>query len=114
MVPLGAGLAALAAPWSIRAWGWPLSHNDFLTLMALAFVCFLTGVGFFFLGRKWMAAVAFPIAFLIFMVPLPDRAVESHCMLPRRHSRLWRYVIWKSVTQIEVSETSGSGLDGPT
>ena len=76
MVPLGAGLAALAAPWSVRAWGWPLSHNDFLTLMALAFVCFLTGVGFFFLGRKWMAAVAFPIAFLIFMVPLPDRAVE--------------------------------------
>jgi hypothetical protein len=45
---------------------------------------------------------------------LPDRAVESHCMLPRRHSRLWRYVIWKSITQIEVSETSGSGLDGPT
>jgi exosortase C (VPDSG-CTERM-specific) len=76
MVPLGAGLAALAAPWSIRAWGWPLSHNDFLTLMALAFVCFLTGSGFFFLGRKWMAAAAFPIAFLIFMVPLPDRAVD--------------------------------------
>ena len=22
MVPLGAGLAALAAPWSVRVWGW--------------------------------------------------------------------------------------------
>ena len=76
MVPLVAGLAALAAPWSMHAWGWSLSHNDFLTLMALAFVCFLAAAGFFFLGRKWMAAAAFPVAFLIFMVPLPDGAVD--------------------------------------
>jgi exosortase C (VPDSG-CTERM-specific) len=76
MVPLGAGLAALVAPWCLRVWGWPVSRSDSLTFMALAFVCFLTGVGFFFLGRKWMAAAAFPIAFLIFIVPLPNRAVD--------------------------------------
>jgi exosortase len=76
MVPLVAGLAVLAVPWSVRVWGWALSYNDFLALMALAFVCFLAAVGFFFLGRKWMAVAAFPIAFLIFMVPLPDGAVE--------------------------------------
>src|SRR6202011_200464 len=32
--------------------------------------------GFFFLGRKWMAAAAFPFAFLIFMVPMPDRVAD--------------------------------------
>jgi Transmembrane exosortase (Exosortase_EpsH) len=57
MIPLLAGLAALAALWGVRAWGWSLSQNDFLTLMALAFVCFLAAVGFLFLGRKWMAVL---------------------------------------------------------
>jgi hypothetical protein len=56
--------------------GLAVSHNDFLTLITLAFLCFLVAGGFFFLGRKWMAAAAFPIAFLIFMMLLPDRAVE--------------------------------------
>ena len=75
-VPLVAGLAALGVAWDLPASGWPLSHNDFLALMALSFVCLLAVGGFLFLGRKWMAAAAFPVAFLIFMVPLPDRAAE--------------------------------------
>jgi hypothetical protein len=29
IISLVAGLAALAAPWSVGEWGWPLSHNDF-------------------------------------------------------------------------------------
>jgi exosortase C (VPDSG-CTERM-specific) len=52
-----------------------LSVNDGLALMALAFVAFVAAGGFLFLGSKWMAAAAFPFAFLIFMVPLPDAAV---------------------------------------
>ena len=44
--------------------------------MALAFVSFVAAGGFLFLGSKWMAAAAFPVAFLIFMVPLPDAAVD--------------------------------------
>ena len=76
MVPLAAGLAALGASWSIQVYGWHLSHNDSLTFIVFAFVCLLAAGGFFFLGRKWMAAAAFPIAFLIFMVPLPDLAVN--------------------------------------
>jgi exosortase C (VPDSG-CTERM-specific) len=43
--------------------------------MALAYVSFLSAGGFLFLGSKWMGAAAFPISFLIFMVPLPDAAV---------------------------------------
>jgi exosortase C (VPDSG-CTERM-specific) len=69
-------LGALAVPWSAQAWGWAFNENDLLTFRVLAFVCFLAASGFFFLGRKWMTAVAFPIAFLFFLVPLPDRAVD--------------------------------------
>ena len=53
----------------------PWSQNDRLSLMALSFVCLLAAGGFLFLGRNWMAAAAFPFAFLIFMVPLPESIV---------------------------------------
>jgi exosortase C (VPDSG-CTERM-specific) len=68
------GLAALlAAVGPLRA---DPSQNDSLSLTALSFVCLLAAEGFLFLGRKWMAATAFPFAFLIFMVPLPGGMVE--------------------------------------
>jgi exosortase len=44
--------------------------------MALAFASFVAAGGFLFLGSKWMAAAAFPVAFLIFMVPMPDAGVD--------------------------------------
>ena len=67
------GAAALAAA---LAWRTSLSLNDGLALMALAFLSFAVAAGFLFLGSRWMAATAFPVAFLIFMVPLPDAAVN--------------------------------------
>src|ERR1700720_3749861 len=76
MIPLVAGVIALAAAWTPGLFGGPLSQNDYLALMALSFVCFVGAGGFFFLGRKWMAAAAFPFAFLIFMVPMPDRVAD--------------------------------------
>ena len=69
----GIGIASLAAG---IGWRGSLSINDGLALMALAFVSFVAAGGFLFLGSKWMAAAAFPVAFLIFMVPLPDAAVN--------------------------------------
>ena len=75
-VPLLAGVAALALGWGSGAMDWHLSENDSLALMALSFVCLLVAGGFVFLGKKWMSAVAFPVAFLIFMVPLPDGVVD--------------------------------------
>jgi exosortase C (VPDSG-CTERM-specific) len=68
----GMGIAALGAK---VAWRGSLSVNDELAVMALAYVIFLVAGGFLFLGSKWMSAAAFPMAFLIFMVPLPDAAV---------------------------------------
>jgi len=67
------GIAALAAG---IEWRGSLSINDELALMALAYVSFLAAGGFLFFGSKWMGAAAFPIAFLIFMIPLPDAAVD--------------------------------------
>jgi exosortase C (VPDSG-CTERM-specific) len=76
LIPLIAGAISLAAAWTPGVFGRPLSQNDYLALMALSFVCFAAAGGFFFLGRKWMAAAAFPFAFLIFMVPMPDRVAD--------------------------------------
>jgi exosortase len=66
------GLAALAG-WTV--WHVSLSANDHLTLLVLAYVLFIAAGGFLFLGSAWMRAAAFPMAFLLFMVPLPDAAV---------------------------------------
>jgi exosortase C (VPDSG-CTERM-specific) len=71
-----AGLAVLAIAYPSKAI-WSLSENDYLALMILSFLCLLMAGGFFFLGRNWMAAAAFPVAFLCFMIPLPDRMVEA-------------------------------------
>lgn len=53
-----------------------LSRNDWLAVMVLSFLCFLAAGAFYLLGRKWLAEVAFPVAFLLFMVPLPDAVVD--------------------------------------
>src|ERR1700682_4339042 len=74
LIPLMAGAISLAAAWTPGVSG--RSQNDYLALIALSFVCFVAAGGFFFLGRKWMAAAAFPFAFLIFMVPMPDLVAD--------------------------------------
>jgi exosortase C (VPDSG-CTERM-specific) len=69
----GIGVATLAAG---IAWRDSLSVNDGLALMALAYLSIVAAGGFLFLGSKLMAAATFPVAFLIFMVPLPDAVVN--------------------------------------
>ena len=62
---------------------WPnfLEHvaadNYHLTLLALSFLCCLAAGGFFFLGRHWMRAATFPLAYLIFLVPMPDAMADA-------------------------------------
>jgi len=73
-VLLGAiGTAALVLA---IAWHKSLNANDGLTLMVFAYVNALAAGGFLFFGSRWMRAAAFPISFLIFMVPLPDAMVS--------------------------------------
>ena len=70
-----AGILLLAATRIQAASAHALSQNDSLALTTLSFLLLLTAIGFFFLGTQWMSAAAFPIGFLIFLVPLPDCAV---------------------------------------
>jgi exosortase C (VPDSG-CTERM-specific) len=67
------GAAALAAGVTLRA---TVSTNDYLSLMTLAYLCFIVSGGLLFLGAKAMAAAVLPMAFLAFMIPLPDAAAS--------------------------------------
>lgn len=49
-----------------------MSENDRLAVQTLACLLFIVAVLFFFLGRAWLRAALFPVAFLIFMIPMPD------------------------------------------
>lgn len=68
------GAAALAFTWRMQS---ELSPGDFLSGIAFSFVTFLISGAFCSLGRVWMASICFPIAFLYFLVPLPDAAVHG-------------------------------------
>ena len=70
------GLLSAASTWSLNPTKGTLSQNDYLALMTFSFLCLLAAGGFFFLGQKWMAAAAFPIVFLIFMIPMPDAMAD--------------------------------------
>jgi exosortase C (VPDSG-CTERM-specific) len=54
-----------------------LGQNDYMTLVALSFVCFVIAGTFLFLGSKWARSAIFPLFFLAFMIPLPEAAVDS-------------------------------------
>jgi exosortase C (VPDSG-CTERM-specific) len=53
------------------------ADNGHLVLLILSFLCFLAAGGFFFFGRGWMRAAAFPLAYLIFIVPMPDAMADA-------------------------------------
>ena len=65
-------IAALVAGIRLQA---TLSLNDHLALMTVSYLAAVATGGFLLLGMRWMTAAAFPMAFLLFMVPLPDAAV---------------------------------------
>ncbi len=71
------GAAALTAASILSPAQLTLSHNDFLALMTFSFICWVAAGAFVFLGRRWIAAAAFPMLFLLFMVPLPDAAIDA-------------------------------------
>jgi exosortase C (VPDSG-CTERM-specific) len=54
-----------------------LGQNDYMTLIALSFFCFVIAGVFLFLGTKWAHSAMFPLFFLAFMIPLPEAAVDT-------------------------------------
>jgi exosortase C (VPDSG-CTERM-specific) len=81
-LPLGIGLLAcgvglfLFGHWLGFAGRTP-ADNYYFVLLALSFLCCLAAGGFFFFGRDWMGAAAFPVTYLIFMVPMPDAMADA-------------------------------------
>lgn len=78
-LPLAAGVAAwlLATGSGLAAVGLPrLSPDAVLAMQVLSFLCFLVAGGFLFLGRRWMSSSLFPVAFLGWMIPLPERVLS--------------------------------------
>lgn len=49
--------------------------DKYLAVMALSLILMSWAFGFLGLGWKWMVSAAFPMCFLLFMVPLPEAAV---------------------------------------
>src|SRR6266550_5486091 len=77
IVSLTGGLAILAITWWLDFAGRAPTDTDYLALLALSFLCFLAAGGFFFFGRGWMRSAAFPLAYLIFIVPMPDAMADA-------------------------------------
>ncbi|MBI2399592.1 MAG: exosortase/archaeosortase family protein [Deltaproteobacteria bacterium] len=54
-----------------------LSENDFLSAMVLSWAVFVCGGFWAVYGTKAVHAAMFPVAFLLFMIPLPETALDS-------------------------------------
>jgi exosortase C (VPDSG-CTERM-specific) len=81
-IPLGSVLLSsglgisLLIHW-LNSTGQAPADNSYFVLVALSLLCCLWAGGFFFCGRDWMRAAAFPLAYLIFMVPMPDAMADA-------------------------------------
>ncbi len=66
-VGLSAGLLILLYRWSTKP-----ESGDALAFSSLALVFFVLGTCAFFIGRRTLRAIAFPLGFLVFMAPFPS------------------------------------------
>jgi exosortase C (VPDSG-CTERM-specific) len=77
-IPLGLGTAVISSYGFVTLRGYELAPADYLSLTALSFVLLLiAGIAWIF-GPARTRAIAFPLAFLLFMVPFP--AFLSHAI----------------------------------
>jgi exosortase C (VPDSG-CTERM-specific) len=77
IISLTGGLFVLVLTYSLHLAGRAPSIGDRLTLLTISLLCCLAAGGFFFFGRTWMRAAAFPLAYLAFMIPMPDTMAEA-------------------------------------
>jgi exosortase C (VPDSG-CTERM-specific) len=73
----GAGCALLVGLGATRLSGAKLDEVDSLALTTLAFLVFFAGICAWLLGRQILRLIGFPLAFLLFMVPMPTFLVTT-------------------------------------
>lgn len=79
-IPLVLGVAAISASWIIKPSLSDLASTDYLSLTTLSFVLFVLAGAAWILGPVRTRTFAFPLTFLLFMVPLPTfltHAIET-------------------------------------
>ena len=77
IISLAAGLGLFVLAHALQFAGRAPTINTRIVLLTLSFLCCLAAGGFFFFGRAWMQAAAFPLANLVFMVPMPDAMADA-------------------------------------
>jgi len=79
-IPLALGLGLIAVYGWGRQAGRVFEASDYLALMTFSLLALIVAASFVFLGAQTLRAIAFPLAFLIFAVPLPafvHQAIET-------------------------------------
>jgi len=71
-VGLAAGGAIIAGYWLARQQGWQPEAQDYLALMTSALLCCFWGLCLAVMGSKLVKQIFFPLAFLIFAIPMPS------------------------------------------
>ena len=77
LVSLTIGLGLFACTQSLEVGARTPAINTRIVLLTLSFLCCVVAGGFFFFGGGWMRSAAFPLAYLIFMVPMPDAMADA-------------------------------------
>jgi exosortase C (VPDSG-CTERM-specific) len=88
------GVGGVIASLTPGTWLPLLSENDSFSLATASYLCLLVAGAFGFLGGTWMKKSAFPVFFLIFMIPLPDGMVvgmESALMVASAEASAWLF-----------------------
>lgn len=74
---LMAGLLVLLVYWLFLRSHWKLTEDDYLAVMMISFLLLFSGTCALILGKEAFRASAFPLALLIFMVPVPAFAMPA-------------------------------------
>ena len=77
LIPLAVGLVALARAWFVSNSSVPVPGHDYLTYTTLSCLFLFYSACFFTFGPATLRAIAFPLVFLIFVVPFPGFLVDA-------------------------------------
>jgi len=82
LIPLTIGILVISGYYTMVRYGRKVNQNDYLSFTICSFVAFVASGCFMFLGRKAVTVVAFPVAFLFLLAPLPTFLTDfaSDCL----------------------------------